>query len=175
MENKVSIWKNSVNYGLIAGVLMIAFSLILWLLGMMENKVLGYITYLILAFMMFLAATNWRDKFNGGWMSYGEAFRTGFYVTLIAAVLLIIYNYIFFNFIDPEFLAGQLLKAEDAILEANPNISDADLDRAMEMSARFTSPGMIAIFGLIFTLIFGTILSAIVAIFSKKVNPADAV
>ena len=175
MENKVSIWKNSVNYGLIAGVLMIAFSLILWLLGMMENKVLGYINYLILAFIMFLAATNWRDKFNGGWMSYGEAFKTGFYVTLIAAVLLIIYNYVFFNFIDPEFLAGQLLKAEDAILEANPNISDADLDNAMELSAKFTSPGMIAIFGLIFTLIFGTILSAIVAIFSKKVNPADAV
>lgn len=175
MENKVSIWKSSVNYGLIAGVLMIAFSLILWLLGMMENKFLVYINYLILAFIMFLAATNWRDKFNGGWMSYGEAFKTGFFVTLIAAVLLILYNYVFFNFIDPEFLAGQMLKTEDAILEANPNISDSDLETALEMSAKFTSATMLTIFGFIFTVIFGTIISLIVAIFSKKVNPADAV
>jgi len=81
MENKVSIWKNSVNYGVIAGILMVAFSLIQWLLGMMEVKGLGMVGYLILAFVMYIGAKTWRDKFNNGFMSYGEAFRTGFYVT----------------------------------------------------------------------------------------------
>jgi hypothetical protein len=175
MENKVSIWKNSINYGLIAGFLMIALSIILWLLGLMENKFLGYISYLILAFAMFIAATNWRDKLNGGWMSYGEAFKTGFFVTLIAAVLGLIYSYLFFNFIDPEFISGLGIKAEEAILEANPNISDADLETALEMSAKFTTATMLTIFGFIFTIIFGTIISLIVAIFAKKVNPADVV
>ncbi|MBN1652101.1 MAG: DUF4199 domain-containing protein [Bacteroidales bacterium] len=174
MENKVSIWKNSVNYGVIAGILMVAFSLIQWLLGMMEVKGLGMVGYLILAFVMYIGAKAWRDKFNNGFMSYGEAFRTGFYITLIAAVIGVLYQYIFLNFIDPEFIAGQLAKAEETILEANPNISDADLDRALEMSAKFTSGGMIAIMSLVMSLIFGTILAAIVAIFAKKPDPAQA-
>jgi len=77
------------------------------------------------------------------------------------------------NFIDPEFIAGQLAKAEETILESNPNISDADLDRALEMSAKFTSGGMIAIMSLVMSVIFGTILAAIVAIFAKKPDPAS--
>lgn len=175
MENKVSIWKNSVNYGLIAGILMIALSIILWLTGMMENKFLGYISYLILAFAMYIGATNWRDKFNEGWMSYGEVFKTGFFVTLIAAVLGLIYSYVFFSFIDPAFIETIAAKSEEAILESNPNISDADLEMGLEMAAKFTSATVLTIFGFIFTVIIGTIISAIVAIFAKKVNPADAI
>lgn len=175
MENKVSIWKNSVNYGLIAGILMIALSIILWLTGMTENKFLGYISYLILAFAMYIGATNWRNKFNEGWMSYGEAFKTGFFVTLIAAVLGLIYSYVFFSFIDPAFIETIAAKSEEAILESNPNISDADLEMGLEMAAKFTSATVLTIFGFIFTVIIGTIISAIVAIFAKKVNPADAI
>ncbi|MCD6090116.1 MAG: DUF4199 domain-containing protein [Bacteroidales bacterium] len=175
MENKVSIWKNSVNYGLIGGILMIALSVILWLTGMMENKFLGYISYLILAFAMYLGAVNWRDKSNDGWMTYGEAFKTGFFVTLIAALLGLIYSYVFFNFIDPDFIGTIMSKAEEAMLEANPSISDEDLDRALEMTSKFSSPTMLTVFGFIGTVIFGTLLSLIVAIFAKKVNPADAV
>jgi len=175
MENKVSVWKNSINYGLIGSMFMILFSVILYLLGMMENKWLGFISYLILAFAMYLAAKNWRDNINGGWMSYSEAFKTGFFVTLIAAVLLVIYNYIFFNFIDPDFIVEQMAKAEEKILEAQPNISDADLEKALEMTAKFTSTTMMAIFGFIFTVIIGSIISAIVAIFAKNEDKSQAV
>lgn len=173
MENKVSIWKNSVNYGLIGGILMIALSLILWITGMMENKFLGYLGFVILAFAMYLGATTWRDKFNDGWMTYGEAFKTGFYVTLIAAILTAVYSFAFFEFIDPGFMASKMVDAENAMLEANPNMSDEALETAMSMTAKFTSPIMMTVFSLFGTIVFGTIISLIVAIFAKKVNPAD--
>lgn len=175
MENKVSLWKSSINFGLIAGILMIALSLILWLLGMMENQWLGSISYLILAFAMYLGAKNYRDALNDGWLTYGEAFKIGFFVTLIAAVVTMVYNYAFFAFIDPGFIASKMADAENAMLEANPNMSDEALETALNMSAKFTSPIMLTVFGLIGTVIFGTIISLIVAIFAKKVNPADAV
>jgi len=175
MEDKVSIWKNAVNYGIIAGILSVAFSLIQWLLGLMEVKGLSLVGFLILAFIIFIGAKNWRDRFNGGWMSYGEAFKTGFFIILISSVIGILYQYVFLNFIDPGFIAGQLANAEEAILESNPNISDADLDRAMEMSAKFTSTTMITIIGLIMSVLFGTILAAIIAIFVKKEDSAQAV
>lgn len=174
MENKVSLWKNSVNYGLLAGILMVAFSLIQWLLGLMEIQALGFVGYLILAFFMYVGAKNWRDNFNDGWMTYGEAFKTGFYITLISVVIGLIYQYVFLNFIDPEFLANQLIKAEETILERNPNISDADLEKALSISAKFTSGTMLAVMGLVMGIIFGTILSAIVAIFAKKENKSLA-
>ncbi|MFH0999674.1 MAG: DUF4199 domain-containing protein, partial [Bacteroidota bacterium] len=116
----------------------------------------------------------WRDKFNDGWMTYGEAFKTGFYITLISVVIGVIYQYVFLNFIDPEFLANQLIKAEEAILERSPNISDADLEKAMSISAKFTSGTMVAVMALVMGIIFGTILSAIVAIFAKKENKSLA-
>lgn len=175
MENKVSIWKNAVNYGIIAGILSVAFSLIQWLLGLMEVQWLGVIPFLIVGFIIFIGAKNWRDRFNGGWMSYGEAFKTGFFIILISSIIGILYQYVFLNFIDPGFLAAQLANAEEAILESNPNISDADLDRAMEMTATFTSTTMITVMGLVMSLLFGTILSAIVAIFVKKEDPSQAV
>ncbi len=175
MENKVSLWKNSINYGLLAGIFMIALSLILWLVGMMENSWLNSLGYLILAFAMYIGATNWRDKLNGGWMTYGEVFKTGFFVTLIAAILAMVYNYAFFEFIEPGFMASKMAEAENAMLEANPNMSDEALETAMGWTAKFTSPIMLTIFGFIGTVIFGTIISLIVAIFAKKVNPADAV
>jgi hypothetical protein len=172
MENKVSIWKNSVNYGLLAGLLTVAFSLILWLLDLMENKGLGMIGYLVLAFVLFIGSKNWRDNLNGGWMSYGEAFKSGFFIVLISAIIGVLYNYVFFNFIDPEFIANQMLQAEERMLEAKPDISDEDLAKAMEISAKFTSSTMLAIMGLVMSLLFGTILSAIVAIFVKKEDPS---
>jgi ABC-type phosphate/phosphonate transport system permease subunit len=175
MENKVSIWKNAVNYGILAGILSVAFSLIQWLSGLMEVQWLGAISFLILGLVIFLGAKNWRDKFNGGWMTYGEAFKTGFFIILISSVIGVLYQYVFLNFIDPEFIVGKLADAEEAILKTNPNISDADLDRAMEMSAMFTSNTVVTIITLLISIFFGTILSAIIAIFAKKEDPAQAV
>ena len=174
MENKVSIWKNSVNYTRRILAILVYKNRLLYRVYMFYT-LLGYLVYLILAFAMYLGAINWRDKSNDGWMSYGEAFKTGFYVTLIAAVLGLIYSYVFFNFIDPEFIGTIMSKSEEAILESNPNISDADLDRALEMSAKFTSSTMLTVMGFIITVILGTILASIVAIFAKKSNPIDAI
>ncbi len=173
MENKVSIWKHSVNYGLIGGFLTIAYSLILWLSGLMEMKSLSMLGFLILAFVIYLGAKTYREKYNEGWLTYSEAFKIGFFVVLIVAVLSIIYQYIFLNYIDPQFVAHQLAEAENRILEARPDISDEDLKKAMDLTAKFTSTSVMAIMGFVSNLIFGSILALIVAIFAKKVNPAD--
>jgi len=60
------------------------------------------------------------------------------------------------------------------MLEGNPNISDEQLEQALSMTEKFTSPVMITVFAFLANVIFATILSLIIAIFAKRENNAAA-
>ena len=51
-------------------------------------------------------------------------------------------------------------------------MDDAQIDQAMEMAEKFSSPEIIFGIGLIVFIFFGFIISLIVSLFTKKDNPA---
>ena len=59
------------------------------------------------------------------------------------------------------------------MLAQNPNMSDEDLEKALSMTEKFTSPGMITFWAFIMNLIFATVLSLIIAIFVKREQPVQ--
>jgi hypothetical protein len=96
-------------YGLIAGVIVAVFMVY----GTMQmNKpdfepsmVLGYAGMLIAYVFVFLGVKNFRDKQNGGVITFGKAFKIGMLISLIAATIyvgvwLIEYYCFFPNFMD---------------------------------------------------------------------------
>ena len=63
----------------------------------------GY-TLMILAFSFIFVATKiTRDKYNGGTISFGKAFRVGLYITLIASTIYVIVWLIDFYTFNPDF------------------------------------------------------------------------
>ena len=175
MENQKSAIKPSLTYGLLLGIALIVYSLIMYLLDIDLESKIQWIAYLIIAGGIFWAMISFRDKLSGGFITYGKAFGVGFWTGLFAAVVSAIFTYIYVTMIDPGMIEEILLKAEDEILEGNPNMSDEQLEQALSIAEMFTSPIMIAVWGFLASVSFATISSLIIAIFVKREDTIEIV
>ena len=173
-ENNKSVIMPSLMYGVYLGLTLIVYSLLLFLLDVDSESWLKWISYVIMAAGIFWAMISIRDKQLGGFMSYGKAFGSGFWTVLFASVITAIFTYFYVIYIDTGMIDEILLKAEESMLEGNPNMSDEQLDQALAMTEKFTSPVMISVWAFIANVIFGTILSLIIAIFAKRENTGAA-
>lgn len=87
--------RNVIVFGLISGliiaVLMVCTTIICYNNpDYTGNMVMGY-TSMILAFSLaFVGVKNLRDKHARGFISFGRAFKTGFYITFIASTIYVL-------------------------------------------------------------------------------------
>ena len=79
-EKPKSVAMNGISYGIITGVVMILFHLILYLFDMHLNQNVTWITYIFLAGGMIWGTLDYRKKVMNGFMSYGKAFSTSFMI-----------------------------------------------------------------------------------------------
>lgn len=69
-----------------------------------SNDTLGY-TGMIAAFaFIFVGIKNYRDKYNNGMITFGKAFKTGFYISLIASTLYVVVGLVLYYVFIPGFL-----------------------------------------------------------------------
>lgn len=102
--------KNVIVFGLIAGLIVTSF-MAYTLFRVSETKdfdmgmVYGYTAMLVAFSFVFVGIKNYRDKYNGGVITFGQAFKTGFFITLIASTIYVMtwmieYQYFFPDFMD---------------------------------------------------------------------------
>ena len=106
-----------------------------------------------------------KQKTDG--VSFGNVFGYGFKVSLVLAVLIMIYSLISVFLIFPEYV-DQLLQQTRAGMEAKGNMSEAQIDQGIAMTKKFMTPVPLAIFAFLGTLIVGIIGSLLGAAFTKK-------
>lgn len=124
--------KNILIFGLISGTIVSVFMGVSMVLCYNKNNysgsmVLGY-TMMLLAFaFVFVGIKNYRDKFNGGLISFGEAFKVGSLIALVASTMYVItWLIVYYNFI-PDFMDKY---SAHIINEAKAaKVSQADLDK----------------------------------------------
>jgi len=167
MEQKSTFFP-ALQFGLLTGLAMVVYTLVLYLAGVDVHSYWNLLSYALFIGGLLWGITSIREKQLEGVMSYGKAFGVGFWITLFAAVVLGIFAYFYLKDINPGALADATAKAEDKILASNPDISDADLQKALGMVKVFTNPIMSAVTQFISNLIAGTIFSLIIAIFAKR-------
>lgn len=160
--------KNALTHGLITGGLLILFSLLTYALGMMENKAIGFVTFILLVGGMYYGTKTYRERQLNGFISYGKSFSSSFLIGLIASLVLSIYIYLFYKFFDPSMIEVMRHTAEQEILRRDPEITDEALNMALSWTERFTSPGWLAVFGLLTNLFVTAILALILSFFLKK-------
>lgn len=168
-----SLGRNALTHGLITGALLILFSLLTYALGMMENKAMSYVTFILLVGGMYYGTKTYREKFLDGFLSYGKAFNSTFLIGLVASVILGIYIFVFYQYFDPEMINGIREQAEQEILKRNPEISEQELDMALSMAGRFTTPVWMAFFAFLTNVFVSAIISLIISIFLKKEDPSQ--
>jgi hypothetical protein len=72
------------------------------------------------------------------------------------------------NYIEPEVIDEILQQAEQSILESNPEISDEELDFALDVAGKFMKPHWMMISGILGGTFMGFLYSLIISIFTKK-------
>lgn len=172
MEQKpVSLMKSSMISGLYLGIVLILFSVVLYVAGLTFETWVQYISYPILIAGAVYAQVNYR-KSLGGEMTYGQALGVGLMSIIFASVLSSIYTYLLYAVIDPGLLDQVKIMSEQKILEQG--IPEEQLDTAMNMAMKFQTPPVMAVMGIVGGAFIGLIISLITAIFTKK-NPSDVV
>ena len=135
--------KNILIYGLISGLIvsaLMAFNVgTCYKSGNFESSIwLGYASMLIAFSLIFVGTKNYRDKYNGGVISFGKAFKVGFFITLVASAIYVIVWIIEEHFFFPDFMekymAHELNKLQSSGINATELASKTkELEQAKEM------------------------------------------
>ncbi len=167
--------KFAMNYGAVLGLCLVAIASVMWSFGVDKS---GSILPTILNNVLIITGIvytiiQFRDTENSGFISYSESLKLGTTIAFFSSVILAFYTFIFINYIEPNTLNEILQQAEQAILESNPEISDEELDLALEMTNKFVQPHWMLILGVLGGTFMGFIYSLIISIFVKKDNPNE--
>ncbi len=168
------ILKNAWPYGLIlAGI-----SIVLSVLFYIFNVNMFSITFAIFSFLIFvigipvtmsiLGCNNLRLKHaNEHQISYLDAAVSCLVILLVGFLISNLYSYVFNNFIDPEYMKQQISKMADMLQKYN--LPQDKIDETMAKTENRMALGPM----LLNSLIFGVVISLIVALFIRKKDKLD--
>ncbi|HEX8334844.1 MAG TPA: DUF4199 domain-containing protein [Segetibacter sp.] len=125
--------KNIIIYGLISGIIVSALMAVIismcYKSGTFDSSIwIGYASMLIAFSMIFVAIKNYRDKYNGGVISFGKAFKVGLFITLIASTIYVIVWLIEEHYFFPDFMekytANELSRLQSSGISATELASE---------------------------------------------------
>ena len=135
--------RNIIIYGLIAGAIvtiLMAINVSMCInSGNYDGSILvGYATMLIAFSMIFVGIKNYRDKYNEGVISFGKAFKIGFFIALIASTIYVagwlIEEQLFFPDFMDKYVAHELSKLKaSGMSDAAIAAKTEELNQAKEM------------------------------------------
>lgn len=166
MEHKTSIWKANLTNGLIIGFIYIVYTLLVYFFDLMFNAYQAYVFYVIQIAMLYILIKSYRDNFKYGYITYGQAVGAGVVISVYSAILSAIFVYILYAVIDPDLVAKQLAFVEETLLKRG--LPQATVDASMVMQEKLLKPAILAPMSMFGSILWGTILSLIVAVFVRK-------
>jgi hypothetical protein len=170
MEQKRSIWKETLNYGIILGLIGVGFSVLTYMFDLTFKTWILWPSMLLSLVVLFLLLRSYRDHYNNGYISYGKSVGAGVVINVYAALITAIYIYVLYAFIDPGLMDKSLAMAETKMIEKG--LPEAAIEKALEMQAKMMKPWFTGLMGLINSVFYGLVLSLIVSLFvMKKGNP----
>ncbi len=161
-----------VNYGLVLGIISVVLGVILFVTN---NHYAPHWSYGILGFGINIVVLTLGIKAfkqgNNNILSLGQAIKIGIGISLIAGIISIVWQLIMTNVLDPNYAETMIELQREGLMEAQPNMTDDQLDQTLEMMSGFANPFFTAAVGLLASLFFGFIISLVVGLIMKKEDP----
>jgi hypothetical protein len=162
-----------VRYGIINGVISIAYFLILTAADIDMSKGFGRWGGTIIGIVLVFLAHKYYKENGDGFMTYGQGIGIAFWMGLVGSIISSVFTYIYAKFIDPNFITMIREKAiED--MEAKGQ-SQEQIDAAMKFVEMFTSAEAIFFMGIFFGIIIIVIIALIISIFTQKPHPETSI
>lgn len=169
-KTSVPIWNTVLTYGGYCGGILVAFSILTYLIDFNVMTLSGlailYSSILIIGFVFAaLAMRHQRDKLEGGYIGYGKALLIGLLTVFIGMFISGIWNYVLVNFIDPNVI---VVMKEQFMESWGQNMPQADLEKALEGFDKAGEIGSTLKSTLSGGLFFGLFIGLIMAAFMKR-------
>lgn len=168
--------QHSVKWGAILGLISIIITLVVYLIDitLLAKSAVGIIIFVVYLAALIYAGRDYRSKL-GGYMSFGKAFTHAFVVLVIAGFIGTVFNYVLFNFIDPDIVPilveaqmGNAMKTMEAFGGGDTEMMDGMSDGIKES---YTLKGQAM--GFLWSLIIYAIGALIVGAINKKKNKEE--
>ena len=162
------------NYGILLGIISVILGVIMYVTNDYIDPSLIYsaISFLILIGVISFGMNAFKTE-NGGFLNLGDALKVGIGIAVIGGIITAVWSYLLMNYIEPDYMLQMMDVSREKMMESNPNLTDAQMNSMMEMSAKFTTPWMIMAFSLIGNLFFGLLISLIAGLIMKNKNPYE--
>ncbi len=171
---KASVKKIALNYGLMLALGTIVVSVIVYVMGMhLEQPWWQSLLNFIIMTTAIVYGLKAFKKDGDGFMTLGEAIKTGLAISLIAGIVGSIFTFLFVTVIEPDFVTQMLEVTREKMIEDNPQMTEDQLEMAMGMTEKFMSPWIMTAFGIIASLFFGFIISLIAGLIMKQNRPQN--
>ena len=169
MEDKVTVSQIGLRYGIILGLIMIVYSLILQFIGLATNNWASSVSYIFLIAGMVMAHKAFKEG-GDGFMRLGQGLGIGTLIGAVSGAISMIFSYLYIKFIDDSMM--EMIQEKQIEAMEKQGLDDAQIEKAMEMAEKFSGPEVIFGVGLLVFIFFGFVLSLIVSLFTRKDNPA---
>ena len=170
MNSQTTTTRVALKWGVVAGVASMVFTTILYMSGQAANPAFGWLGFIIPIVTIFLAMKEFRTE-NGGYMSYGQGLGIGALLSAISGFISSTYAYIYNEFIDST-VRQQIMDKVREDMESK-GMSDEQIESALEISSKYSTPGYTFIFGILGAILLGVIISLIIAAIMKKDKPFE--
>lgn len=170
---KASVKKIALPHGLLLALGTIVVSVIVYVLGYTYEQPWwqSLLNFVIMTLAIVYGLKAYK-KANEGFLSLGEALKTGVAISLVAGLIGSLFTYLFVTVIEPEFVTNMLEVTESKMIEQNPNMTSEQMDMAMSMTEGMMQPWIMVAMGIIATLFFGFIISLVAGLIMKQNRPA---
>lgn len=169
---KKLIFTNGIIAGIIVSIMMVISTVVYKCDPNMEpSMVIGYAGMLIAFSFVFIGIRNYRNKQNAGILNFGQAFKIGILISLIASTFYVVSWLIEYYCFFPDFMEKYSAMAIKKI-ENDPHITSAELAAQVEqmnsMKEMYKNPIWVILFTYAEILPLGIIISLISALILKK-------
>jgi tetrahydromethanopterin S-methyltransferase subunit B len=171
MENnyeKNSIYKNAMNYGLILGLAIVIYIMVLEFIGMsvFQNQLAGWAVYAFMAVAIIIGNKNLRDNFQGGFISFGRSLGSAMLISVVGGFIYGFFVYVLLAVISPETINEMILFIEDEML--SKGVPEEQLEIASKFWKAFMTPAIMSISSFFNTAFLGLVIGLVVSAFVKK-------
>lgn len=168
MEPKSNpMYKSAMTTGLILGIALVVFSLIIYMVGVFKPPFwVSIIQYLIIIGGIVYGTIKFRDEDLGGEISYSQALGFGVLICVFAAVISGIYTILLMTVIDPEYITKLMSVMEEELV--SKGMPEEQIEASMKIFSKMQSPIIMAVSTVVGFAFMGTIFSLVTSAFLKK-------
>lgn len=177
-QSTISPYPTAIRYGLIGGLVLMAYTLIGNLTGITRPSggfgmiaVVGLISIVIYVSILVMAVRKHRNEDLGGYITFGRAFVVALIAAIIASIMSALFNYLYATVIDPTYSATMMEDMQT--MYEKLGMSEEQIEQAMQQASASFTPTTMLTNGILYSGVIGAVIALIIAAIMQKKPKMD--